>query len=61
MLKTTLMKLVKYLPVLVNILEDDTISSSKCKSIRKDRNKKVEILTILKIRNLPKSKSGNSI
>ena len=43
----------------INKIKKDEISSSECKSIRKRRNKIVEISAKLKTRNLPKFRFRN--
>ena len=44
LLKNILIEFLKYLLVLVNIVEKNKISSSKYRNIKKSRNKIIEIL-----------------
>ena len=48
MLRTTLIKLAKYLLALVNMVSENKDSYNKGKSIKKNRNKIIEILARLK-------------
>ena len=57
MLKTTLTKAKEYLLLLIDMVEEYEVDSSKYRSNKKGRNKIVEILA--KSCNLPKFKSKN--
>ena len=48
MLRVTIIKLIEYLLMLVDIIDKNKVANSKYKSIRKSGNKIVEILAKLK-------------
>ena len=61
MLKITLIKFEKYLLIILNVVEEDGVSCSENKSIRKSENELVEILANLESGNLPKFKNSITI
>ena len=59
MLKIILIKSAKYLLILIDIIKVDIVGDNKCRSIKKNGNKTIKILTKLKSWNLPKFRSKN--
>ena len=48
MLKIILIKSAKYLLILIDIIKVDIVGDNKCRSIKKNGNKTIKILTKLK-------------